>query len=171
MRDSQAFDIVQITFINNHSFQIIEHAIQIIWYWSSIRVIAALISLCVYIIPPVACAMYSEAANTWTIQQTSLWKYSETVFFNHDKFFLMGSYLRGELNLQLLCICTTLKSFCIYICKVNLWNRSSAELKRCPSMSQLKKQYKNTIMDFRRSKPALQPMKTHGVDIEVVTTH
>ncbi len=54
--------------------------------------------------------------------------------------------LRRKCNFKHLYVCTTLRSFCISVCGVKLWNRLSLVLKQCPSVTQFKKQYKRMVL-------------------------
>ena len=57
-----------------------------------------------------------------------------------------GYYLRGEGNFTILSIRTKMKSFCISITGVKLWNKLSEELKQSPNINQFKKRYKNMLI-------------------------
>ena len=57
-----------------------------------------------------------------------------------------GYNLRGELDFKTHFARTTLKSFCISIRGVKLWNSMTAELKQCSNMIQFKKRYKECII-------------------------
>ncbi len=63
-----------------------------------------------------------------------------------------GYNLRGELNLKTRSARTTLKSFCISVCGVKLWNSINVELKQCSSMIKFKKRYKECIFIRYRQK-------------------
>lgn len=63
-----------------------------------------------------------------------------------------GYNLRGELNLKHPRIRTTLKSFCISVCGVKLWNRLSKDMKQCPSMAQFKKRFKDMVFTGYRER-------------------
>ena len=56
-----------------------------------------------------------------------------------------GYNLRGELNLKHLYARSTLKTFCISICGVKLWNRLAEELRQCLTMSKFKQRYKQMV--------------------------
>nr|XP_049573449.1 uncharacterized protein LOC125966909 [Syngnathus scovelli] len=56
-----------------------------------------------------------------------------------------GYKLRGNHNFKILNIRTTLKSFCITITGVKLWNNLSEELKQSPNIHQFKRMYKNML--------------------------
>uniref|UniRef100_A0A3Q3EDH9 Reverse transcriptase domain-containing protein n=1 Tax=Labrus bergylta TaxID=56723 RepID=A0A3Q3EDH9_9LABR len=68
----------------------------------------------------------------------------------HELFFdREGGYnLREKLNFKMLAVRTTLKSQCISIGGVKLWNGMNTELKHCPNMIQFKNMYKAMI--FKR---------------------
>ena len=57
-----------------------------------------------------------------------------------------GYNLRGELNLKTRVARTTLKTFCISVCGVKLWNSMHVEFKQCSSVNQFKKRYKECII-------------------------
>ncbi len=68
---------------------------------------------------------------------------------NIQKMFLNGEErynLRRECNFKHLYVRTTLRSFCISVCGVKLWNRLSLVLKQYPSVIQFKKQYKRMVL-------------------------
>ena len=68
----------------------------------------------------------------------------QKLFFERD-----GRYnLRGEANLKTLRARTTMKSFCISIRGVKLWNSLDAGLQQCFSVNQFKKRYKEHL--FKR---------------------
>ena len=59
-----------------------------------------------------------------------------------------GYNLRRELNLKVHYAGSTLKSMCISVCGVSLWNGLSMEVQRSPNMNHFKKVYKKII--FKR---------------------
>lgn len=64
----------------------------------------------------------------------------------------VGGYnLRGDLNLSQHRTRTKLKSMCISICGVLLWNGLSSSIKQSVNMLQFKKRYKSFIFDKYRS--------------------
>ncbi len=63
-----------------------------------------------------------------------------------------GCYnLRGALNMRQLNARTKLKSMCILICEVILWNRLNDYIKESVNMLQFKSRYKIFIFDTYRS--------------------
>ncbi len=68
---------------------------------------------------------------------------------NFQKIFFerQGGYnLREELNFKKINIRTTLKSTCISVCGVRLWNGLEQVLKHCINIKQFKMLYKNTLL-------------------------
>ena len=68
----------------------------------------------------------------------------QKMFFDRE-----GGYnLRGELNVKTLYARTTLKSFCISICGVKLWNSRPIEVetKQCSNIHKFKTRYKKCII-------------------------
>ena len=61
-----------------------------------------------------------------------------------------GHNLRGKFNFKMHSIRTTMKSFCISICGVKLWNSFNVELKQCPNLEQFKIRYKDMIFSRYR---------------------
>ncbi len=53
-----------------------------------------------------------------------------------------GHYIRANFNFKIHGVRTNMRSFCISICGVILWNTLKSELKQCSSMYQFKKMYK-----------------------------
>lgn len=75
----------------------------------------------------------------------------QKLFFNRE-----GGYnLRGECNLKHQRARTTIKGFCVSVCGVRLWNSLGVELKRCPSMTQFKKQYKHMVFTKYREEEGI----------------
>ena len=71
-------------------------------------------------------------------------------------FYRVGGYnLRGEFNLKHQRARTTLKSFCLSVCGVRLWNRLGVGLKQCPSMIQFKKRFKHMVFTRYREEEGL----------------
>ena len=71
-------------------------------------------------------------------------------------FYRVGGYnLRGEFNLKHQRARTTLKSFCLSVSGVRLWNRLGVGLKQCPSMIQFKKRFKHMVFTRYREEEGL----------------
>ena len=61
-----------------------------------------------------------------------------------------GYNLRGELKLKTAFARIKVKSFCISVCGVQLWNNMNVEIMQCSNMIQFKKRYKqNIIMRYK----------------------
>ena len=56
-----------------------------------------------------------------------------------------GYKLRGEFNFKTLSRRSTMKSFCVSMAGVKLWNNLSEELKQCPNINQFKVMYKDML--------------------------
>ena len=61
-----------------------------------------------------------------------------------------GYSLRGGLILKTQYARTTLKSFCISVCGVKLWNSIEVEIKKCPTIHIFKRMYKRLIIMMYR---------------------